>query len=357
MLSTFVIALLCQHPIAVLESGARIETSVTPEIGARAVITAYGAYNASLDPVVSVTDAAKDLELLAPLRDLDYPTWLERVSERGLVSVIIADQAPAEYAAARFDALEALGNKLDRLPLDTERDERVALLWKELQSASDADQALLTGALVREISLSNLRQKRRISYADLGRAFDSKDAELRRAACRLAAYQQEISMQRRLSKLSLTDKSTTVRPAAAQAMMALDEERALGRWAAELWTARKDPQRKQAAEHLGNFGHNRADVLKSLIYALGASQQQVPGRYVFFGRQVSVVTDFDVEVAQSAFIADPHISVITDGTVLQVRVISNSLSRSITGALQQLTDADFGTDREAWLRWYKAQQK
>lgn len=356
MLSTFVLALLCQHPIAVLESGARIETSVTPEIGARRVVTAHGAYNASLDPVVSIADAAKDLELLAPLRDWDYPTWLARVSERGLVSVIVADQAPAEFSAARLDTLETLGNKLDRLPGDTERDERVALLWKDLQSASDADQALLTGALLREVSLSNLQQKRRISYADLGRALESKDAELRRAACRLAAHQLETSMQRRLSKLSLSDASTTVRPAAAQAMMALDEERALGRWAAELWTARKDPQRKQAAEHLGNFGHNRPDVVKSLIYALGAAQQQVPGRYVFFGRQVSVVTDFDVEVAQGSFIADPHISVITEGTILQVRVISNSLGRSITGALQHLTDANFGTDRAAWLRWYEAQQ-
>lgn len=357
MLSTFVIALLCQHPIAVLESGARMETSVTPEIGARVVITAHGAYNASLDPVASVADAAKDLQLLAPLRDLDYPTWLERVSERGLVSVIMADEAPAEHAAARLDALEALGNKLDRLPGDTERDERVALLWNGLQSAGNADQALLTGALLREISLSNLRPQRRVSYADLGRAFESKDAELRRAACRLAAHQLEIGMQRRMSKLSLTDASNHVRPAAAQALMELDEERALGRWAAELWTARKDSQRKQAAQHLGNFGHNRADVVKSLIYALGASQQQAPGRYVFFGRQVSVVTDFDVEVAQGSFIADPHISVITDGTVLQVRVISNSLGRSITQALQHLTDADFGTDREAWLRWYEAKQQ
>jgi hypothetical protein len=356
MLSTIVLALLSQHPIAVLESGARVEASVIPEIGARRVLTAHGAYNASLDPVAAVTDAANDLELLAPLREMDYPAWLARVSERGLVSVIVADQAPAEYSAARLDALESLGNKLDRLPGDTDRNERVALLWKNLQRANDADQALLTGALLREISLSNLHQKRRISYADLSRALESKDPELRRAACRLAAHQLETSMQRRLAKLSVSDSSTTVRPVAAQAMMALDEERALGHWAAELWTARKDTQRKRAAEHLGNFGHNRPDVVKSLIYALGAAQQQVPGRYVFFGRQVSVVTDFDVEVAQAAFIADPHISVITEGTALQVRMISNSLSRSITGALQHLTNEDFGTDRAAWLRWYKAQQ-
>lgn len=161
-------------------------------------------------------------------------------------------------------------------------------------------------------------------------------------------------MQQRLSKLSLSDQSVLVRPAAAAAVMALDEERALGRWAMELWTSRKDAQRQLAAEHLGNFGHQREDVVKTLIYALGAAGNTPPGRYVFFGRQITVVGDFDVELANNASIADPHISVITDGVVLQVRVISTNLGRSITTALQNLTDANYGNDRDAWLRWYEA---
>jgi len=354
MLTTFLVAFLCQHPIAVLESGIRIETSSTPKVGARLIQTKFGTYNASLDPVASLADANADLELLAPLRDLDYPAWLQRISERGLVSVIYADQAPSEFSAARLNALELFGHKLDRLPRDSDRDERVALLWDALQSAPDADQALLTGALMREVSLSNLRQVRRISLADLGRALESKDTELRRAACRLAAYQQEVGMQPRLSKVSLNDQSILVRPAAAAAVMALDEERALGRWAVELWTSRKDSQRQFAAEHLGNFGHQREEVVKTLIYALGAGGNTAPGRYVFFGRQISVVGDFDVEIANNAAIADPHISVITEGVVLQVRVISTHLGRSITTALQHLTDANYGNDRDAWLRWYEA---
>ena len=263
MLSTFIIALLCQHPIAVLESGTRIETTTTPKVGARLVHTAFGRYDASLDPVASIADATADLELLAPLRELDYPAWLERVSERGLVSIIYADKAPEGYSTNRLDALEELGIKLDRLPDDTERDERVAQLWESMQNANDADQALLTGALLREVSLSNIRQKRRVSLADLGRAFESKDTELRRAACRLSAHQQELAMQHRLSKISLTDDSGLVRPAAAKAMMELDEERALGRWAVELWTSRNDRERQQAAEHLGNFGNGRDEVVKS----------------------------------------------------------------------------------------------
>ncbi|MCP4091884.1 MAG: hypothetical protein GY747_00405 [Planctomycetes bacterium] len=357
MLCTFLAVLLSQHPIAVLESGTRIEFEDTAEVGARVVQTAYGNYDASLDPIASVADAAHDLKLLAPLRELDYKAWLSRVAERGLISVIYADKPPQEFAAARLEALEKWGHRLDRLPGKTDRDERVELLWKKIQKASDADQALLTGELLREVSLSSVRQKRRVSLADLGRALDSKDVELRRAACRLAGYQQEVSTQHRLSKLSLTDASALVRPAAAEAMMAMDEERALGRWAVELWTSRKDSERIHAAEHLGNFGENNEDVLKTLIYALGSADYQAPGQYVFFGKQVAIISDFDVEVANNAVIADPQISVVTDGVVLHVRIISVNLSRTITGSLQRLTKADFGHDRKAWMRWYDARQK
>jgi hypothetical protein len=357
MLCTFLAVLLSQHPIAVLESGTRIEIEGNTEVGARVVQTAYGSYDASLDPVASVGDAAHDLELLAPLRDLDYKAWLQRIAERGLISVIYADKPPKGFALERLNALEKWGHQLDPLPGKTDRDERVEVLWKKLQKADDPDQALLTGALLREVSLSSVRQKRRVSLADLGRALDSKDVELRRAACRLAAHQQESSTQHRLSKLSLTDTSELVRPAAAAAMMALDEERALGRWAVELWTSRKNSERIHAAEHLGNFGADNEDVLKTLIYALGSSEHQAPGQYVFFGKQVSIIADFDVEIANNAVIADPQISVVTDGVVLHVRIISIHLGRAITSSLHRLTKADFGNDRSAWMRWYEARQK
>lgn len=357
MLCTILAVLLSQHPIAVLESGTRIEIEGSTEVGARTVQTAYGSYDASLDPVASIADAAHDLELLAPLRELDYGAWLSRIAERGLVSVIYADKAPKGFALTRLNTLEVLGRQLDRLPSKTDRDERVELLWKELQKASDSDQALLTGALLREVSLSSMRKKRRVSLADLGRALQSKDVDLRRAGCRLAAHQQETSTQHRLSKLSLTDESEVVRPAAAAAMMALDEERALGRWAVELWTSRKKSERIHAAEHLGDFGTDNEDVLKTLIYALGSSEHQAPGQYVFFGKQVSIIADFDVEIANGAVIADPQISVVTDGVVLHVRIISIHLGRAITSSLKQLTKADFGNDRDAWMRWYEARQK
>jgi hypothetical protein len=356
MIISALVVLLSQNPVAVLESGTRVETNGGASIGARLVETPYGSYDASLDPVASLSDAAAELELLAPLRELDYPAWLQRVSERGLISVIHADVPPQGQVGAKLASLEDWGRRLDRLPRRTERDDRVDLLWDMLQKADDADQALLTGALLREVSLSSQRVKRRVSLADLGRAFESKDAELRRAACRLAAHQQETGTQHRLAKMSLEDSSQVVRPAAAAAMVELDDERALGRWAVELWTSRKDSERVRAAEHLGAFGQGRDDVVRTLIYALGTSGYTAPGRYVFFGRQVSVVTDFDVEVAAGAVIADPQISVVIEGAILHVRVISTTLGRTIAGSLQRLTRADFGNNRDAWMKWYEAQQ-
>ena len=79
--------------------------------------------------------------------------------------------------------------------------------------------------------------------------------------------------------------------------------------------------------------------------------------------QVSFIQDFDVEVAQTAFIADPVIGVIQDGLTLNFRALSHSgyvdvyEERAYAGALSKLTDKDLGTDAKAWAEWYRNEKR
>jgi hypothetical protein len=68
--------------------------------------------------------------------------------------------------------------------------------------------------------------------------------------------------------------------------------------------------------------------------------------------QIAYVKDYDVEVAQTAFIADPVVDVIQDGAVLETAVIHVQVERRLyRDALRHLTGADFGTKPGAWRRW------
>ena len=79
--------------------------------------------------------------------------------------------------------------------------------------------------------------------------------------------------------------------------------------------------------------------------------------------QISFVQDFDVEVAQTSFIADPVIGVIQDGIMLNFRALSHRgtidvyESRAYGEALGKLTDKDLGDDRKAWAAWYKNERR
>jgi len=349
--------LLCQGdlPMAILESGKRVEASAVPDLGARHVETPFGLYDATLDPVVSIQDGLQDRELLAPLQALDQALWLQRISERGLLSLLAAAQPKS--AAARESWMQELtswGAHLDTLPSATDREQRSEQLWQALGKAKDAEQLLLTGALLREIPSSRDLPKRRIGLVALRHALASKDPELRRAAALIGAHQRNRDLERPLLASSLEDPVTGVRSAAALALEELDQQRALGLWTLSLWHGKSDQERQQAATHLGDFGSKEPAVAKALIHALASSGTGgAPRSYVFFGKQVTYIGDYDVEVASGSMIADPVVSVLTEGVSLQIRVISTQLAGRIATSLKQLTGQDFGTDREAWMRWYE----
>ena len=353
----FLAPLLQEQQIAVLRSGTRIAvpTGVSVAAGDRRVQTRYGSYDAALDPVVEVVDGAADLETLGPLQALDYPAWVQRVSERGFLDTLVEEQPKdGRQRALVLGVLEDWGRHIDPLPASVDYEDRVDALWQRLAEAEGNRVALECGRLLTEIGESSSNARRRIGLVDLRRALRGKDESLRWAATRVALHQREFDLQQNLFQTSVAEGSGLVRASAAEALHGLEEQDALGMWALQVFRAEKDAERIAAAGHLGEFGGAEPAVVKALVMALGASGYRAPGSYIFVGTQVSVVLDYDVEVALAAAIAKPRVGVLVEGSTLQVRVISTTLSRAIQGSLRKLTGANPGPTAKDWQDWYEA---
>ena len=82
--------------------------------------------------------------------------------------------------------------------------------------------------------------------------------------------------------------------------------------------------------------------------------------YIAFVNQQAYIRDFDVEVAQASFIADPKIDVLQSGTVLDVTVHGVyeeqvRITLAYRTALQHLAGSDPGADPRAWAAWLAQQ--
>lgn len=98
-------------------------------------------------------------------------------------------------------------------------------------------------------------------------------------------------------------------------------------------------------------------LIRVLALHLSTGSSGPPRNHVQFGRQISLVTDYEVEIAQGAVIADPEIGIVHDGATLDVRVAASSSvphveRRRIARILFQITGQDLGEEFEPWARWW-----
>lgn len=159
---------------------------------------------------------------------------------------------------------------------------------------------------------------------------------------------------------AVLDGSDEVRASAARALRDLDEPtvtqpliQALG--------SKSTAVRANAAESLGLIAQPVA--VPALVAALAATAAGggawlPPARHIFVGRQIAYVQDYDVEGFTNAVAADPQINVVTEGAVLDVRVLSlrQELARTherskLRGALRHMTGEDFKYDAKRWNKW------
>ena len=123
--------------------------------------------------------------------------------------------------------------------------------------------------------------------------------------------------------------------------------------------------RLNAVQALGNAGYPAAvePLMHRLTTVVSSAQSSgaysAPRSNIFVGRQIAYIQDYDVEVAQFASIADPQVNVLTEGSVLDVRVIGVTVqsmaieSRRIRTSLGQLTGENPGNYARSWLEWWE----
>ena len=108
-----------------------------------------------------------------------------------------------------------------------------------------------------------------------------------------------------------------------------------------------------AAEALGEIGD--AASVEPLVRAMeDAGARRLAHQNVSFLTQTTYVKDFDVEVAQNAFIADPIVDILQEGVVLDAALISVNMERRVIGrALTRIVGKRLGDDPRAWREHLK----
>ncbi|MCB9877144.1 MAG: hypothetical protein H6835_06025 [Planctomycetes bacterium] len=200
---------------------------------------------------------------------------------------------------------------------------------------------------------------------------EGADQELRRHARRNGNVRQRIGALSALQRRSLTgndrfvlrtavlDKNENVREAAiALGKPTVDDDDVL--YMAAGLASESGKVRTRTAEALGALGQPSAIPLlvKAGPHAaagLGGGGAAGDRAHVAFLNQQAYIRDFDVEVAQAAFIADPKIDTLNTGSVLDVTVAGSFEVRTIVyayrAALKQLTSSDPGADPRRWAAW------
>ncbi len=119
--------------------------------------------------------------------------------------------------------------------------------------------------------------------------------------------------------------------------------------------------RIRAMEDIGKAGYSGGvEILVTrmkITYGGGARS------YFFSAEQRAYIKDYDVEIATSAAAYDPIIGTVSDGVVLDTKVlrIDEEMTiiekRVMNGAMQDLTGVDNKKgDPQAWLAWWEAHQ-
>ena len=345
--------------LARLEDGTRILCR-SAEPGAESFETEWGLFRCPGNPVVDVINADAEWKALEALRAYNTDAFLQQASKRGFLQPLMdaakwkGKKADSIDQEALLRNIESWGPYFDPLPSKIAVKDRVEFLWDKLQSSDIGEAALLTGRLLAELDRgAHMRADQKISLADLRRALRSKNPEIRRASALVSQRQMEMQIWSPLLKSSIEDDLASVRAACASSVMAMDSEKALSGFSSALWRSRSDKKRIAAAEHLGQHG----DALSIDVLMVPLRASTVTGgpasAFAHFGRQVSVVADFDVEIAQAASIADPRVIVLQEGVALQVRVVSTHLARTVMMSLKKISHSNPGPRPEDWLRWYE----
>ena len=309
----------------------------------------------------AVLEATLESRLLARARDLqrgldEHPIGGAAHAElvRWLVRSGLRAEAEAEAARALAEAPDdaRLLAVLERSGLlDAEAPRSVADQRRLLRDGAGRD-ALERERAARGLALLEPHEQ---FPALLGSILGSPSARERALGHLLARRLETPPAWRSVLRASLLDPVEDVRCEATRGLAVRGEPRLLGPLLQGLESSRS-LLRRNAAQALGVFGHPAA--VEPLVGALEASAGRAGQRATFSSlTQRAILFDFDVEVAAGAVAADPSVVPVTEGVVLDVRILSSEEvvvddGRAIRRALARLTDGRERTTR-GWLGWWR----
>jgi hypothetical protein len=154
---------------------------------------------------------------------------------------------------------------------------------------------------------------------------------------------------------SLMDTEEAVRDAALAAVKQFDDPNLLSPYVGAMFSE-NEALAANAAHAVGEMGE--VIGIEYLVYKLRAHGGGVSRSHIYLANQLSFIQDFDVEVAQTAFIADPIVGILQEGAVLEARVIATERSativeRRVIRSLKKLSGVDMGSSPQAWAKWWK----
>jgi hypothetical protein len=320
-------------------------------------------------PAQQVHGARMEAELLAELRAREQelrasPPGTDAAARAQLELVEFAlEQGLQSEGLARLDGMLAAASAREDRALQTliERHApRVRVLTGPAQPASWAQAAKLPPS-AREFALRQLGRELRAEdvSAQLQHELAAVDPARRAFAALALRRLQPGKATAGLLERALYDGAEPVRIEAARALRDGEAHSALKPLLGGLG-ASSSAVRANAAQALGVLSLPAAvPALIAHAAAAPAGSGSSPRAHVFTGKQQAYVNDYDVEVATGETIADPQIGVLSEGSVLDVRVLGVSTQarareqRAVETALVRLTGARVGAGSKAWARWWE----
>ncbi|MBL8693621.1 MAG: hypothetical protein JNJ88_05940 [Planctomycetes bacterium] len=311
------------------------------------------------------------IQLLSQLREKDGFRALQiaKMAERALLRDECLEASERALAAGSDPSAvdDVLGKLLEREIGPLSGSVRSTRLTRLIQDAS-AEKASAAAVRYARLALATTPEGERSTEID--RALRSKSAAVRRMALELRAEQpaRDLRGLEVFYRYALYDGDPAVREVATARLKGADDVRSLQRFTSALWE-KSTILRFHSAEALGALG--RIEAVPALVNRMSGLQQAAasgasghPTASLFVGEQRAYVSDYNVEVAQASAIAEPVISVLQSGVVLDARVLSVQWQKVIgqevavvRGALARLAGRDLGDDPKTWMAWFQSQQK
>lgn len=355
---------------AMTRSGVQVEVSERPARGALELQTPFGVYYTPTDPVAVVLERKRDRAWLATLRatpEASLVPAIETFAENGQISALL-EIAQAAVQRSRSDevrsaltALEAWGARFDPVEDGVSGAERIAWLWKRVQSTEGLSKLLIGARLASEVSPGqNGVGDRQLTLTTLSRALGAGDPLLQRVTLLVSRAQlmDEPYFGARVQEMSLFGSRITFDLAGATAVR-LRPTAAREYWVKALLRA-KDTTRVNAAIQLAN--HLPEYAPKPFVMLLAIGDRKAPTKFRFLDYAIQVFVDrsdpMPLRQLQFAFSngGSERNEHLENASTIRAARLDDALRQLLSRLLTGIAGDDVDRTPEQWTEWYEKRQ-